>query len=134
MKSIKRGFAPNLFISILSAVALAGCSVASDCPVPKSSLTARAFDLCFLRNETDDIASPSVQACFTEISKLSDTCEISIKIKEERCLRLAQLDPRVKAMPHEKCLRSKATEGYFVNGCEYPFESECIDRVNAMER
>jgi hypothetical protein len=28
-----------------------------------------------------------------------------------------------------ECIRSESTEGYFVQGCEYPFEKECIERV-----
>lgn len=107
---------------------LNGCSSVAGCPAPAKALSPQAYDLCLLRNETDDIAAPEVQNCYSELMKRPDTCESRTEVKTERC-RLLNL-----SVPLEKCLHATSTEGLFVKGCEYPFTSECIARVSSAAR
>lgn len=124
----------GLHKSILAlALALSSCVLANPkCPAPASSLTAQAFDLCFLKNETDDMAHPGVQDCYSKWMALPDSCETRTKIKTERCRLLLTADELTQSASLSKCITSMRAEGYFVNGCEYPFTEECVNRVNEM--
>ena len=105
----------------------------STCPAPARSLSAQAFDFCFFVNETDDIAHPKVQTCYSRWMSFPDSCEIRTMLKTERCRALLAHDLLVKIDSFSACVRSKQTEGYLVNGCDYPFAEECIDRVNRSQ-
>ena len=112
-----------------------GCSRTNfPCAAPAKLQSAQAYDLCFLKNQTDDIAAPSIQDCYAKLIKLSDTCDSRIEIKKERCQILSKSDESVKLMPIENCVSSMATEGYLVKGCEYPFTLECTNKISAIAR
>lgn len=118
----------KIHLLIIALFLASGCAMNRPvCHIPESSFDARAYDLCFLRNATDDIAAPDVQTCYEELKKLPDTCATRTRLKRERCERLGWSNSEAE---QESCLRSMRTEGLLVNGCEYPFSADCAERVN----
>ena len=116
-------------LALITVLLALGCvRTDHDCLAPANSLSAQAYDLCFLQNQSDDEASPEVQDCYRKWMKLPDTCDSRTALKKERCDLLNR--SQVRARPLADCIKSLETEGYLVNGCDYPFNSECVDRVN----
>lgn len=84
-----------------------GCSPSIPaCIVPPASLTAQALDLCFLENETDDIAHQGVQDCHSKWMALPDTCETRKKLKAERCQKLLMRNEYARKMSVLECIAS----------------------------
>jgi hypothetical protein len=135
---MKRAFAkifiiPGWRVVVCVLLTGVGCSfVNAKCPAPAESLTAQAFDLCFLQHETDDIAHPGVQACYSEWMSKLDSCETRTQLKAERCRLLLSEEQFSHPRARSACITSMETEGYFVNGCEYPFTEQCIERLHAV--
>jgi hypothetical protein len=124
----------RIFIFSLS-FSLSSCVATKPaCLAPARSLTEQAFDVCFLENGTDDIDHPGVQECYSKWMDLPDSCETRTRLKTERCRLSSPINEFVRNASLSECITSMRSEGYLVNGCEYPFTEECISRVNAMAR
>ena len=104
------------------------------CEVPAQSIVSQANDFCFLQFSTDDIAHPGVEVCVSTFSALADNCENRTNLKAFRCYILQAKGLLKKEMSMEQCVSSADTEGYFVRGCEYPFQADCVARVNKGSR
>lgn len=119
------------FFLLVLTLSCFGCAVSGSkkgCVAPASAIKPQVYDLCLLKNETDDIANPDVQKCLSVLATLPDDCEYRLLIKKQRCARLIE-GKLLENLSLDQCIASAETEGYFVKGCKYPFNEDCLKKV-----